>query len=134
MNERYLINSPNVISEEADGDTVVINRENNNFYSLNSSAAYIWVLLDSYMGLEQIADCYGDYYQLDSEIALAETEDFLNQLVEEDLITKSGEECGRIIFFSLMAGKQPIEFYESPMFTKLTENSWSGQSIFSDFK
>ena len=86
---RYKIYSPQVIQETIEGEVIIVSLDSGNYYSLNKSGGEIWQLaLDSYSQSEIIA-ALGARYQ-SGETSPGETvPEFLNQLVEHQLLRTS---------------------------------------------
>lgn len=79
----YTLCTPHVISEEAAGETVVINLETGSYYNLNAHASALWALLAA--GLDSdalLAACPGD-------AAKEQARHFLDRLAGEGLIRES---------------------------------------------
>jgi len=51
----YRIKGPEVIAETIDGETIIINLEDGNYYSLNAAGGEVWNLIDGARSLNAIA-------------------------------------------------------------------------------
>ncbi len=77
--KKYIINAPQVISEETAGETVVINLETGSYYNLNNEATKLWQLLLN--GL--------DMNEINAIISSEKIGEFVNKLLAESLIKES---------------------------------------------
>jgi hypothetical protein len=83
---KYRINSPKVIHETIDGETVIVNLDSGNYYSLEKVGADIWALIGSGLPvpeiIEDIATRYiGERKEMDQAI-----HEFFGDLQQEGLI------------------------------------------------
>ena len=78
---RYQINEPDVTFESFEGELLVINLGNGNYYSLRGSAVLIWPWLVNGYSVSEIAAIWKD--QADHAVAI---EAFLEQLTAEQLV------------------------------------------------
>ena len=59
---RFAVNSPGVVHENFDGEVVIINLENGNYYSLEGSGAFIWDCIAGGMNVQEtIRKAQGSY-------------------------------------------------------------------------
>lgn len=83
---RYRINSPHITHETIDGEVVIINFESGSYYSLNSSGADIWGLIDRQASLGQIAAALTSRYEGDRDEVEQVLERLIIRLGDESLI------------------------------------------------
>jgi hypothetical protein len=79
-------NSPPVVHETVEGETIVVNLDTGSYYDLNHLGGSIFELLNSGMTVGQLADLIGRSYELDPAEAARTVEDFTNTLVTEQLL------------------------------------------------
>lgn len=82
----YMINRPEVICEELDGETVVINLESGCYYSLDLSASYIWQALDNGMSTSDICEKICEDTGIKKETLESDVSGLLSYMLNEDLI------------------------------------------------
>jgi hypothetical protein len=84
---RIRVNSPQVISEHIDGETVMINLQTGAYYSLNSSGARIWGLLPRDHGVlaDEVVRAVRSEQAETADLA-AQVTVFLDQLLDEQLV------------------------------------------------
>jgi hypothetical protein len=87
----YRPNSPPIIHETIDEETLVVDLDSGSYYHLVSSGAYVWRLLES--GLDEAAAgaAIADHYGLDTTEARAEVDDLVADLVKHALIVVTDE-------------------------------------------
>lgn len=86
VSPRYRVNSPDVIDETIDGETVVIHLGTGDYYSLNGTATCAWTGIEQHADTEEIVDLLQSSFVGDRapmELAVLE---LLRQLLAEGLI------------------------------------------------
>ena len=83
---RYTVNKPNVIHETIDGEAIIINLMSGRYYSLLGTAVPIWNLVEHRVAVAQIIQWMTDSYEAANVDMHRVVVEFLDQLVEEDLI------------------------------------------------
>jgi hypothetical protein len=84
---QYLqINSPDVVSETIDGETVIINLYKGLYYNLNPVGSYIWTLIESGLSVDAIAHTLQTHYPHWSETEQASVRDLCDRLLAEELV------------------------------------------------
>ena len=79
-------NGPNVVHETIDGETVVINLDTGNYYSLQRTGAEIWDLIVRGATIEQIHQYLGGRYKGASESIEQGVADLISELQKQELI------------------------------------------------
>jgi hypothetical protein len=88
---RYTINGPDVVAEDFDGQTVILNLANGHYFSLGGIASSIWALLLAGHTLQSILNSIAS-----SRSDLAEgSVKFLERLVELDLVRPLASDAAR---------------------------------------
>jgi hypothetical protein len=119
---RFRVNSPNVIHETIDGESIIINLNTGNYYSLEKSAAAIWELLSQHLTLDEIHEALQARFEpgVDMSQAIAT---FLEQLKAEGLVVDAGPDArdasadGR----SAIAPAGERQRFEAPVLQKYTD-------------
>jgi hypothetical protein len=86
----FKVNSPNVIQETIDGEVIVVNLDNGNYYSLDNVGAGIWSLIESGAAVPEIVDRITQRYEgnhVDIENAVNQ---FVAELQRQALIVPDG--------------------------------------------
>jgi hypothetical protein len=91
---RFRINSPTVIHETIDGETVIVNLDSGNYYSLEKVGGDIWALIGSGLHVSEIIENITCRYSGEGEEIGGAIERFLVNLQKEGLIV-SGESHGK---------------------------------------
>ncbi|HEX5034785.1 MAG TPA: PqqD family protein [bacterium] len=86
MEKEYQVNAPKVISETIDGETIIINLESGNYFSLNASGGTLWQGLASKTPRAVIVENLCRLYNLKIEDAKSDVEEFFGRLLQENLI------------------------------------------------
>lgn len=91
-------NRPDVIDEEFEGESVLVNLQTGCYFALNPAATEIWSLLQDGRTAESVAASRG--------AGLDETVAFIAELVEHDLVDAAPEDAG-VIEFARGASEAP---------------------------
>ena len=86
----YRINNPNVTSEEIDGEVIIVNLLNGNYYSAVDLAAHLWSRIQRGYSVGRIRDELLAQFTEQGESIDVDLSDFLSKLESEALIVKEG--------------------------------------------
>ena len=95
-NGRIRINIPKVVHETIDGETVILNLDNGNYYSLVGTGAHIWDYVEKGATVNDIIEILSCYYEAGKEDIEGEVNKFLSELMQEDLTTPDGVDTSHI--------------------------------------
>jgi len=84
----YQVNAPKVVYEDFEDETVLINLDSGNYYSFSESGALIWGRIVSGESIAFVIEYLQERFADAADIALS-VEDFVRELVEENLIVKN---------------------------------------------
>lgn len=84
----FRIQAPRVVHETIDDETIVIDFDDGTYYSLRTTANFIWQLLES-ASAEQIIQAVCQTYTGDPEQIESSVQAFLSQLVQAQLIVET---------------------------------------------
>lgn len=97
----------NVLAQELNGEVVLLNMENEAYYSLNPVGSQIWQLLTEQGDVETAMQQLLQIYVLDETTQRKDVTILINELLEVNLLQKTEEQkVGKI-------EKQPIESYNN---------------------
>ncbi len=82
----YPLPAPGVVSRVIGEEAVLVQPEQAKVKVINEVGARIWSLADGSRSVEQIGALLCSEYQVDPEQALVDTLEFLNELLERDLL------------------------------------------------
>ncbi len=120
---RFEICTPKIIHEIIDGEVVIANLDNGNYYSLENVAAYIWCLLEGSHTEDEVVEGVANRYGVDRKNVEASARSFIGELKKEELISaseagKAGdtkEGCAGV-----EASEEKLDF-EPPLLNKYTD-------------
>ena len=113
----YRINSPKVISEGFDNESVVVNLDNGNYYNMENSSFIIWNALLIGHNNEEVVQKVTDTFSNENKDTIGqEVQAFIQELIEEELIVES--DVRPIEKMDLEFTKQQ---YTTPSLTKFTD-------------
>jgi len=102
------INTPTVVHEAIDGETIILNLDSGIYYSLIETGARIWDLLAGMNSADDIVKKLCFYYEgSDNEIYNA-VNSFISELIDEGLLV-SGQETGEELLCDAGSVSQPDE-------------------------
>ena len=91
----YHVNSPSVINETIEGESVIINLELGFYYSLEGAGAEIWDLLLKQIPVSEIIDIVKHKYNAHPDEISTSVNGLVNELIEEKLIVAVDNEAGK---------------------------------------
>lgn len=100
----YRINEPNISSEEIDGEVIIVNLLNGNYYSAQGMGAYVWGRISYGEGLDNMQTSLSRQFPGSETTIRDDLSDFLDKLEDEGLIVKAGnpDETGSILIDASM--------------------------------
>jgi len=85
-NAQIKIETLRVVHETIDGETVILNLQSGNYYSLDGIGAQIWNYIEKGATVYHIIDMLRSDFKGDRDEIESETNKFLSELVEEKLV------------------------------------------------
>ncbi len=105
----YRVNAPNVVSETIDGEVIVINLANGNYYSLDSVGASIWAWIEQGAAQNEIVDWLPNAYDCNGQDVVSSVQSFVNTLETEGLILPQAINGTTAMSFPVPAKKAPFQ-------------------------
>lgn len=115
---RFRINSPEVISETIQGETIVINLTTGTYYSLPGSGAEIWEAVSASATVDEIAGALQARYDASAEEITTGVADLVEELLAEQLITASDATTSDLAAGEPLGSKLP---FQKPALGKYTD-------------
>jgi len=115
----YQVNAPKVVYEAFEDETVLINLDSGNYYSFSESGALIWSRIISGESIASVIEYLQDRFPNTTDITVS-VEDFVRELVEENLIVKNSSGIAK----NVKQGKAEIPTlarFERPMLQKYSD-------------
>jgi hypothetical protein len=85
--DRYEPAGPDIVSEEIDGEVIIVNLRNGNYYSLSQSAAVIWAGIQERATLGRLQDHLQSRYSGETGSMGRDLAELIQALETEELIT-----------------------------------------------
>ena len=85
-NAFFRVNTPTVSHEIIDGEAVIINLDNGNYYSLTDAGSTIWSLVVKGVPVEKICQYVCEAYQGERAAIERGVQELMSQLLQENLI------------------------------------------------
>ncbi|MBN8822214.1 MULTISPECIES: PqqD family protein [unclassified Spirosoma] len=80
--------SPAIVSEHFDDEVIIVNMSRGNYYSLRGSAALVWQGVEAGASQDVLLSYLANAYSVDEAVIGASLNAFIEQLVNEELLTK----------------------------------------------
>lgn len=107
---RFRVNNPEVVSELIDGEVVMINLANGNYYSLKGFGAVVWSYLERGVSSEQLLELLPARFDASREDVVDAAEQLVRSLREEHLIVDDETAVPAADALEIPAGsKEPFE-------------------------
>jgi hypothetical protein len=78
-----------LVAESIEGDTVILDLDGDEYFTLNEVAGAIWPLLEEGADIDELVDEVTNKYEVDSERAREDVETFLSGAVDAGIVTTS---------------------------------------------
>lgn len=104
----YTIDPARVVSETLEGETMLINMENGNYYSLNKSASVLWGLIETGHRKSDIQAAFLSRYDGKQDEITTSVNEGLKRFLDDRLVTESGEPSSQVTE-DAVAEKIPFE-------------------------
>ena len=79
--------SKNVLAQEIDGETVLLDLASESFFGLDEVSTRVWQLLSEGVGRDRVIDTLLDEYDVDREVLEKDVGELLQRLAEAGLVT-----------------------------------------------
>ena len=90
-NDRVRINIPKIVHETIDGETVILNLDKGDYYSLVGIGADIWGFMENDTDIVSIIEKISNNYQGDREDIEVAINNFVSELMHEGIVVPDNE-------------------------------------------
>lgn len=90
-NSRMRINVPKIVHETIDGETIILNLDKGNYYSLVGIGADIWGFIENNATMGHIIKEISNNYQGDQGDIKVAINNFVSELMQEGIVTPNNE-------------------------------------------
>lgn len=90
-NQTYAVNESKAISETLEGETIIINIENGNYYSINVTGSVLWDLIKARQGFDQILGYFVGRYEGEPQVIEQGLRELITVLKTDNLIIETVE-------------------------------------------
>jgi len=84
--DKYVVKSGDVKHRELESESVLLNLDNGNYYTLNETGTFFWSLIDGKSSVKQLIDKVLEKFDVDKEGALKDISDLVSSLKKEGLV------------------------------------------------
>lgn len=114
---QYKINSPNVVSDNFNDESVVVNLDSGTYFSFQGTAFVCWNEIISGKPISDIREACAGYFTEVPQVFSADLQIFVSELLENQLIVEGVADD--VDPFSFDAGKKIA--YQAPLVQKFTD-------------
>ncbi len=107
--QTYKTNDAKVISEMLDGETILINLENGNYYSMNDTGSVVWNLLQTGAGAGDMTAALVAGYEVDEDVVTKDLQAFLDVLRADGLIVVQTSDAAHRAAPDMVTERRPFE-------------------------
>ena len=120
---KFKINTPNIVHELIDGEVIIVNLKQGDYYSLLNTSAEIWTEIEREQSSAQIVAQLTQNYQEKPEIIAQGVQLFIDQLIEEEIVTELVNDIQKDEIFSHTLSNNGIDKppFEMPKLSKYTD-------------
>ena len=121
LNDRYEPAGQDVVAEEIEGEVVIVNLNNGNYYSLGHSGSLAWAGIQRRASLQQMQEWQQQHYSGDPEVMNLELERLLQALEEEALIRRVADSASVAPAEPPGPPESGKQVYQTPLFERFTD-------------
>jgi len=120
---RYEPAGPDIVSEEIDGEVIIVNLRNGNYYSLSQSATVIWAGIQEHATLERLQYHLQRRYSGENGSMERDLAELIRALEAEELITHldASDSAAPVEAATADAEAGDKEAYRPPIFERFTD-------------
>ena len=120
---RYEPAGPDIVSEEIDGEVIIVNLRNGNYYSLSQSATVIWAGIQEHATLERLQDHLQGRYSGENGSMERDLAELIRALEAEELIIHrdASDSAAPVGAATVDAEAGDKEAYRPPIFERFTD-------------
>ena len=120
---QFKINTASVVNELIDGEVIIVNLKKGDYYSLLSTSAEIWTAIEQGQSSAQIVAQLTQNYQEESETIAQGVQSFIEQLIEEEIVTELTDDTHEDEILSKDVGNNGIDKspFEIPKLSRYTD-------------
>ena len=119
--ENYTIRTPQISHETIDGETVIINLDNGNYYSMDGIGADIWNLISEGASKIDIINVLDNNFTAERKVIESSLNSLIDQLIDEGLIKKTEEDKKNFDESGFELISDSSESYKEPVLNKYTD-------------
>jgi Coenzyme PQQ synthesis protein D (PqqD) len=124
LTDRYEPAGPDIVSEEIEGEVIIVNLRNGNYYSLSQSATVIWAGIQEHATLERLQHHLHRRYSGETGSMDRDLAELIQALETEQLIAlRSASETPAAVEAPTVAAEATgeREAYRPPLFERFTD-------------
>jgi hypothetical protein len=89
--DTFVQRNPKLLSNQMDGEIVMMSIDNGEYYGLDEIGSRIWELMEKPVSLHSLAEQLMAEFDVDYEDCLRDTKEFLTDLFDKDLVLVKNE-------------------------------------------
>ncbi len=118
---KIVLNTHKIAAELMENEVVVINLATSIYYSIDSSGAHIWPLIEQGGSPQDITKALIASYTVDEQVAVKDTNEFLQKLCKEEIITIEETDSTVDISHPRLSPKKPYSALQINVYRDMEE-------------
>lgn len=119
------INIPQVVHDTIEGETILINLKNGNYYSFDKIGAVIWEIIEKKGDLNKLVDVLTEKFKEPGEKIESSIDHFILSLLQENLLIQNTDKESEVFTLSVeeieKMVKERISGFELPVMNKYSD-------------
>jgi hypothetical protein len=91
MQTKFRINTPHIVHDTLEGETILINLKNGNYYSFDKTGAVIWEIIDKKGDLNKFVEIITGVFKETKDKTESCVDGFISNLLMENLLVQETE-------------------------------------------
>jgi len=100
-NKRFKVNTPHIVHETIEGETIILNLKNGYYYSFDGIGPVIWKFIEKNAEIKQITQIFLKHFKSPEKDFVTRVMDFIARLEENELIIPSNSNDSETTFISI---------------------------------
>jgi hypothetical protein len=124
IQEQISINIPQVVHDTIEGETILINLKNGNYYSFDKIGAVIWEIIEKKGDVNKLVNILTKKFNKQGEKIESAIDHFISSLLQENLVVQSTEQASEVLMLSdeiEALVNERISDFEPPVMNKYSD-------------
>jgi len=92
MHRKFRVNTPHIVYDNIEGETILINLKNGNYYNIDKYGSLIWEIIEKGVDIEELTEVIVSFFNLPGDQIKEDIDILISDLLMENLIIPLPEE------------------------------------------